>query len=220
MVGAAEGLGGKLMRTVSFFGWTFPVSFFGGRAPLGILGIFSAIKFQFRIKLKLPFGSVKLLIRHKSADAGRPPFAPRYGAPNARRRDRTGALSAGSGLPVRTTRLLSGLGSRFAPGRADYRSSAARALPGAARYSRSAPGPWNSLPWNSSTALFASSGVENSTKAKPRDLPVARSSIRFTEVTTPAWAEILLKIVLHRLVGEVAHEEPVLVHKVRSAQEN
>lgn len=44
MVGAAEGLGGKLMRTVSFLGWTFPVSFFGGTAPLGTLGMFSAIK--------------------------------------------------------------------------------------------------------------------------------------------------------------------------------
>jgi len=36
MVGAAEGFGGKLMRTVSFFGWTLPVSFFGGTAPLGM----------------------------------------------------------------------------------------------------------------------------------------------------------------------------------------
>jgi hypothetical protein len=45
MVGAAEGLGGKLMRTVSFLGWTFPVSFFGGTAPLGMLGMFSAIKY-------------------------------------------------------------------------------------------------------------------------------------------------------------------------------
>jgi hypothetical protein len=44
IVGAAEGLGGRLMRTVSFFGWTFPVSFFGGTAPPGMLGIFSAIK--------------------------------------------------------------------------------------------------------------------------------------------------------------------------------
>jgi hypothetical protein len=44
MVGAADGLGGKLMRTVSFLGWTFPVSFFGGTAPLGMFGMFSAIK--------------------------------------------------------------------------------------------------------------------------------------------------------------------------------
>lgn len=44
IVGAAEGLGGKLMRTVSFLGWTFPVSFFGGTAPVGMLGMFSAIK--------------------------------------------------------------------------------------------------------------------------------------------------------------------------------
>ena len=47
MVGAAEGLGGKLIRTVSFLGWTFPVSFFGGTAPLGMLGMFSAIKLYF-----------------------------------------------------------------------------------------------------------------------------------------------------------------------------
>ena len=46
IVGAAEGLGGRLMRTVSFFGWTFPVSFLGGTAPAGTLGIFSAITFN------------------------------------------------------------------------------------------------------------------------------------------------------------------------------
>src|SRR6185295_12338555 len=43
IVGAAEGFGGRLMRTVSFLGWTFPVSFFGGTAPPGVLGMFSAI---------------------------------------------------------------------------------------------------------------------------------------------------------------------------------
>jgi hypothetical protein len=46
MVGAAEGLGGKLMRTVSFLGWTLPVSFLGGTAPvgaLGMLGIFGTL---------------------------------------------------------------------------------------------------------------------------------------------------------------------------------
>ena len=43
IVGAAEGLGGKLMRTVSFLGWTLPVSFFGGSAPPGPGGMFSAI---------------------------------------------------------------------------------------------------------------------------------------------------------------------------------
>ena len=40
MVGAAVGLGGKLMRTVSFFGWTRPVVFFiGGIAPAGPPGV-------------------------------------------------------------------------------------------------------------------------------------------------------------------------------------
>ena len=45
MVGAAEGLGGKLMRTVSFLGWTFEPSGFGGSAPPGMLGLLSAIIF-------------------------------------------------------------------------------------------------------------------------------------------------------------------------------
>ena len=53
MVGAAEGLGGKLMRTVSFLGWTLPVSFFGGTAPLGMLGMFSAINYTL-LKTKVP----------------------------------------------------------------------------------------------------------------------------------------------------------------------
>jgi hypothetical protein len=43
IVGAADGFGGKLMRTVSFLGWTLPVSFFGGTAPAGTLGMLSAI---------------------------------------------------------------------------------------------------------------------------------------------------------------------------------
>jgi hypothetical protein len=41
MVGAAVGFGGKLMRTVSFFGWILPDSLFGaagGVAPAGVLG--------------------------------------------------------------------------------------------------------------------------------------------------------------------------------------
>ena len=46
MVGAADGLGGKLMRTVSFLGWTLPVSFFGGStAPGEMFGGVSAIIF-------------------------------------------------------------------------------------------------------------------------------------------------------------------------------
>jgi hypothetical protein len=44
IVGAAEGLGGNVIRTVSFLGWTLPVSFFGGTAPPGMPGI-SAIIF-------------------------------------------------------------------------------------------------------------------------------------------------------------------------------
>jgi hypothetical protein len=56
IVGAADGLGGKVMRTVSFFGWTLPVDFFMGVTgapgmPGGIGGCgFSAIIFQLKIK--------------------------------------------------------------------------------------------------------------------------------------------------------------------------
>jgi len=50
MVGAVDGFGGKLIRTVSFLGWTLPVSFFtGGTAPAGAPGMFegmSAIVFS------------------------------------------------------------------------------------------------------------------------------------------------------------------------------
>src|SRR5271165_2775657 len=50
MVGAAEGFGGKLMRTVSFLGCTLPVSFFGGgTAPVGMFGGSSAISLIFKI---------------------------------------------------------------------------------------------------------------------------------------------------------------------------
>ena len=44
IVGAAVGLGGRLMRTVSFFGCTLADSDgLGGTAPGGTLGVFSAI---------------------------------------------------------------------------------------------------------------------------------------------------------------------------------
>jgi hypothetical protein len=44
IVGAEVGLGGRLMRTVSFFGWTFAASAdLGGKAPPGDIGLLSAI---------------------------------------------------------------------------------------------------------------------------------------------------------------------------------
>ena len=62
MVGAAVGFGGKLMRTVSFLGWTLPVSFLtGGMAPMGAPGLFggmSAIAFSF-VKDKRHWAAVK-----------------------------------------------------------------------------------------------------------------------------------------------------------------
>jgi hypothetical protein len=54
MVGAADGLGGKVIRTVSFFGWTLPVDFFIGvtgapGTPGGRGGCESAICFQIKV---------------------------------------------------------------------------------------------------------------------------------------------------------------------------
>ena len=54
MVGAAVGLGGRLMRTVSFLGWTRPVDFFIGSAPAGapgLIGGISAISLILKIKV-------------------------------------------------------------------------------------------------------------------------------------------------------------------------
>ena len=59
----AVGLGGKLMRTVSFLGWTLAASAgLGGTPPGGGVGLFSAIKNSVcDFKLELAFAGVKLL---------------------------------------------------------------------------------------------------------------------------------------------------------------
>ena len=59
----AVGLGGKLMRTVSFLGWTLEASGgFGGTPPVGRFGLLSAINFYRAFKLRLRGSAVKLLI--------------------------------------------------------------------------------------------------------------------------------------------------------------
>jgi len=58
----AVGLGGRLIRTVSFLGCTFAASAgFGGTDPLGGFGMFSAIIYLREPKLGLPINSVKCL---------------------------------------------------------------------------------------------------------------------------------------------------------------
>ena len=65
IVGAAEGFGGRLMRTVSFLGWTFaPSGGLGGTAPPGKLGMLSAINL-FHVKLKSGCPGVKFLMTRK-----------------------------------------------------------------------------------------------------------------------------------------------------------
>jgi hypothetical protein len=57
MVGAAVGFGGKLIRTVSFFGWTLAASAgFGGTEPVGVLGVSSGINIG-NISVNLGVGS-------------------------------------------------------------------------------------------------------------------------------------------------------------------
>lgn len=63
IVGEELGLGGRLMRTVSFLGWTFAASAgLGGTAPPGVMGLLSAISLFDAAKLGSAHGSVKLLL--------------------------------------------------------------------------------------------------------------------------------------------------------------
>src|SRR5207302_11099959 len=65
IVGAAVGLGGKLIRTVSFFGCTLAASVgFGGTAPEGGFGMFSAITFW--VQTRVDASRCQMLIRHRS----------------------------------------------------------------------------------------------------------------------------------------------------------
>ncbi len=54
MVGAAVGLGGRLIRTVSFLGCTRPVDFFIGSAPVGAPGLIGGIS-AINLILKIRF---------------------------------------------------------------------------------------------------------------------------------------------------------------------
>ena len=62
IVGAAVGLGGKLIRTVSFFGCTLAASVgFGGTAPEGGVGMLSAITFW--VQTRVDASRCQMLIR-------------------------------------------------------------------------------------------------------------------------------------------------------------
>src|SRR5437016_9183811 len=65
IVGAAVGLGGKLIRTVSFFGCTLAASVgFGGTAPEGGFGMLSAITFW--VQTRVDASRCQMLIRDRS----------------------------------------------------------------------------------------------------------------------------------------------------------
>ena len=60
MVGDEVGFGGRLMRTVSFFGWTFAASGgLGGTGAPGVIGLLSAIVLLVEAKLESARASVK-----------------------------------------------------------------------------------------------------------------------------------------------------------------
>jgi len=68
IVGEELGLGGRLMRTVSFLGWTLAASGgLGGTAPPGVIGLLSDIELVNAAKLELAMGSVKLLLNRLRA---------------------------------------------------------------------------------------------------------------------------------------------------------
>src|SRR5206468_6685482 len=78
IVGAAVGLGGKLIRTVSFFGCTFAASVgFGGTAPEGGIGMLSAITFW--IQTRVDASRCQMLIRHGSKTDRRKPVRVQVG---------------------------------------------------------------------------------------------------------------------------------------------
>src|SRR5438552_16764508 len=72
IVGAAVGLGGKLIRTVSFFGCTLAASVgFGGTAPEGGFGMLSAITFW--VQTRVDASGCQMLIRDRSKTDRRNP---------------------------------------------------------------------------------------------------------------------------------------------------
>jgi len=68
IVGAAVGLGGKLIRTVSFFGCTLAASAGFGGTPEGGIALLSAITFSSEVKLELMPTGVKCLFVTEKAD--------------------------------------------------------------------------------------------------------------------------------------------------------
>lgn len=71
MVGEAVGFGGRLMRTVSFFGWTLAASAgFGGTGAAGCVGLVSDIRAFLVAKLESDPERVKPLIDTARSDEG------------------------------------------------------------------------------------------------------------------------------------------------------
>jgi hypothetical protein len=110
----AVGLGGKLMRTVSFLGWTLAASprGLGGTGDNGAFGfgVGSAIKFYVCKNLGFRFGSVKLLI------------------PKCRRAgENAGPLYTTCGARISAATV-------HRPGHPDSRRCGERVLPGDGRY--------------------------------------------------------------------------------------
>jgi hypothetical protein len=184
IVGAADGFGGKLIRTVSFFGWTLPVSFFGGTAPAGTLGMFSAITFS---NLKLTSPSVNSLLGSESVSPLAPAFAIAASTASATAPTSAAATAAlfawfcdihsqCSALKVFIVELFDRLVRFFSRREFDKRE----------------------------TSRFACHLVKHHVHGRDS------SSLR----------KIILEIGISGLVGQVADEKSVLVHRITSAQRN
>jgi hypothetical protein len=205
MVGAAEGFGGKLIRTVSFLGWTLPVSFLGGTAPLGTLGMFSAIKLIL-LKAKGAHRECQTLIptspwaiAHDLANTDAGPGLRSVGEQGDGRTPALNPRLAGAGPVAAVTRCaLFPRSGDVHRQRSAFKLFVVKLFHGLAGFFRR--GEFNEREAAGLARHFVLHQVYRRHDAR--------------------LGEILLEIILHGLVGQVAHEESVFIHKVMSAQEN
>ena len=107
IVGAAVGFGGRLIRTVSFFGCTLPVSYLGGTAPIGAPGIFgmlSAIRLCREAKVRPHRCQIVIRKKHQAGRFRLPTRLQSASLSNGRRRVRGARRSrphrsTGAGVP-------------------------------------------------------------------------------------------------------------------------
>ena len=196
-VGAAVGLGGKLMRTVSFFGCTLAASLgFGGTEPAGGLGVLSDINFS-RIQIRVESKWCQTLIPRRKKTG-------RRGAP-------TPAFCA--------KKRVSQYRSRWPPSRSP-RNPPPPPVRGGAFFFRArdvhGQGPvleFFAVEHLHRLVCFLPGGVFDEGKAARFASELVQHQIHGSDDT--CLGKILLQVIFHRLVSEITNEESRFVHCVR-----